>query len=158
MTHFLKQNPGCYISEFLQGGPRHQRKEEPKLLYSKVAFIYETYVKEHLGILQENLGAQARNDASNLPPGVFCLFPGYWSDSRASAFAASCIKAPLGVHERIARSLLIKQFTPKKLRDWDIDPVAVSQAFGHSKEVEEGSYRYGLKNTVNALQAHVLGW
>lgn len=67
-----------------------------------------------------------------------------------------CIKAPLGVHERIARSLLIKQFTPKKLRDWDIDPVAVSQAFGHSKEVEEGSYKYGLKNTVNALQAHVL--
>ena len=63
------------------------------------------------------MGAQARNDASNLPPGVFCLFPGYWSDSGASAFAASCIKAPLGVHERIARSLLIKQFTPKKLRD-----------------------------------------
>ena len=47
--------------------------------------------------------------------------------------------------------LLIKQFTPKKLREWDIDPVAVSQAFGHSKEVEEGSYKYGLKNTVNAF-------
>lgn len=56
-----------------------RRKEEPELLCSKVAFIYETYVKEHLGILQENMGAQARNDAFNLNHHHhFFLWPGAW--------------------------------------------------------------------------------
>lgn len=31
-------------------------------------------------------------------------------------------------------------------RDANVDPAAVHQTFGHTKEIEEGSCKYGLKN------------
>lgn len=109
-------------------------------------------------MLRRNMGRQARNEPTNLPEGVFTLFPGFWPDHRASSFSSSCLHSVLGVHERQARSLFIKQFTPKRLADANVDPAAVHQTFGHTKEIEEGSYKYGLKNTINALQEDILGW
>ena len=134
-----------------------QRKEEPKQMCQRLQSMCKTYLKKDYSALKRNFGSQSRNEPLNMPPGVFLLFPSYWPPSRNSAFSTSNMSSVLGVTARQARSLLIKEFTPQRLQQHNIEPIAVSQSFHHSQEVQEGSYKYGLKNTINRLQCEIFG-
>ena len=46
---------------------------------------------------------------------------------------------------------------PAVCHQWGVDPVAVTQQFHHTKEIQESAYKQGLRNTVNEMQAHILG-
>ena len=109
--------------------------------------------------LVANLGRQAANEPSDLPSGAFTLLPEHWpANWSSSSFSHGNIKAGLGCQEHVARSLLIKEFSPQRIQEHDVDQAAVRQAFHCRKETQEKSYKYGLKNTVNVLQAKILGW
>jgi hypothetical protein len=142
-----------------------QKKDVPKVLHRKLQSIYEAYMREHLPVLRRNLGPAARyeptfTDAKNGEGASLCfpLFPGYWPASRGSSFTANNFIPVLGCKERKIRSLMIQQFTPDLLQQWGVDPVAIPQQFHQSKLVQDGSYKNGLRNAVNPLQAHILGW
>ncbi|CAJ1393634.1 unnamed protein product, partial [Effrenium voratum] len=88
----------------------------------------------------------------------FPLFPGYWPDKRHHSFVDSNFLPSLGAKERKVRELFEKEFTPDLRLKHGVEKVAVSQQFHHSVEVSDKDYRWGMRNSVNKLQATILGW
>ena len=133
-----------------------RRKEVPRILHPKPTQLYEVYLREHRVVLLNHLGRNRQHEPANLPAGVFTLFPSFWPESRDITFYNSTFHPVLGCGERKVRSLMEKAFTPDILQHHNIDPVALSQAFGHSKEVGDKHYKYGLKNSINSAHGQLL--
>ena len=126
------------------------------MLHAKARSIYENYMIKYRPVLLRNLGPLARwepefKDEVHGEGASRCktLFPGFWPPSRSCAFTAMYVQV-LGAKERKVRKLMIKQFTPERLLEFNVDPVAVAQQFHHSMVVENKNYKNGLRNTVTS--------
>lgn len=140
-------------------------KDVPKELHPKLQAVYEKYLREHLPVLKRNLGSAAVHepvwdDAKHGPGASVCfqLFPGFYPESRSKSFINSTFISVLGASEQKVRKLMSAQFTPDLLKEHGCHEEAVSQQFHHTLKVHQESYKTGLRNTINKLQAKILKW
>ena len=142
------------------------RAEEPgKIMHPKLVSLYKEYLKRHRPILMKNLGERAKFDLTFTEekhgPGAgkcMTLFPGYWDLTQTHRFVSKSFQKVLVYSERGVRNALGVAMSINVARDWGIPKEAVYQQFHHSEQVHGECYLRGLRNQVNELQAHLLGW
>ena len=142
--------------------PADSAKDPGKVPLDK---LYRAYLRHWRPVLVRSLGvlhakhhktwSSADGEGGHL---ALTLFPGYWSESRRSAFVRQTFQAEVGASDRQVRKAFAKHVSDDDLHKASVAPGVWYQQLHHTESIHKKMYRRGLRNQCNDMQLKLLDW